>query len=157
MELTHLEKEFIKIYGIGKFDEIQNYMINNDIYDVYLLKRQLHQRELLLFAIKFGIIEIAIITFCKSNIEFDLNKILCEFYHSDVSDTISDNNVPIVHNYANKDGWYIDLSWDKFSKNRQNVIAYLIKLKKFSKWNHKCGIDYYKFNNKYEKFYNIFI
>jgi hypothetical protein len=159
MELTQLENEFIKIYEHEKFEEIKNYMINNNIFDVYLIRRN-NNRDLLLFAIKFGLMEIAIIIFCKTDDYYDLNKIFCEFYHLNtlskgMSEETEKSHVPIIYNFANREGWCVDLSWDKFSNNRKQVISYLNGLKKFSSRNYTNGIDYYKFNHKYEK--NCFI
>jgi hypothetical protein len=136
MDLTDLEREFIRVYGLEKFDDIKNFMIDNEIFDIYLIKRD-NERELLLFGIKFGIIEIVTVCYCRTDMFFDLNKIIFEFHDQDKS-------------------FSINTSWDKFSDLRINVIKYLIFLKKFSTRIYKYGVDYYKFNKKYEKYYDIY-
>jgi hypothetical protein len=143
-----LIENFTKIYGKRCTDGIYSYMIENDILNEFekIIDKP---TELFNFAVRYGIIEIVRYLYEQQNIEYDHDLILGfnTTLKSDVSTNQSTINQPVTTGSSN-DSLKLQII-DKFSRNRNICIKYLIDMKRYS--SHRCNNKrfYYRFNPKY--------
>ena len=143
MDLT---TQFIKIYTLEKYREIANYIEENDLLKEYtLIKDNMH--DLFYFSVRYGIFEIVKFLYEDKNIEYD-NDILHKF--NTVLNTndrpTSVNTVPIATDSTNTK---INVQVvDKFSRNRNICIHYLVYMYRFSKCRRDNKKFYYRYNKK---------
>ncbi|MCJ7636416.1 MAG: hypothetical protein MUO21_02910 [Nitrososphaeraceae archaeon] len=142
-------ENFTEIYGQQCVNEIYDFMIENELL-VEFEKIKNSKNDLFEFGVKYGIIEIVRFLYEQINVEYDHNVIL-GFDTTLNSSTETTNSMvtsqPITTGSSNNKLTIQVL--DKFSKNRNICINYLIRMKRYSKQRCSNKKFYYRFNRKY--------
>ena len=141
---------FRDFYGQDKINQIYEYIIDNEILEEFE-KVKNDKQALFSFAVKHGIFEIVKFLYERINIEYNINVILgfnSILESGKIAGTnISSLSIPIGTGSSN-DRVNIQV-WDKFTKNRNICITYLINMIKYSKQRSSNKKFYYRFNPKY--------
>ena len=144
-----LIERFRNYYGDERINEIYGYIVDNELVDKFERIKN-NKQELFNFAVKYGIVEIVKFLYERINIEYNL-EVITGFNSTLESgkngSSVSSSNVPITTGSSN-DTIHIQV-WDKFSKNRNICINYLINMIKYSKQRSSNKKFYYRFNPKY--------
>ena len=145
MKTDDLIKEFIDIKGEEIYEQIHEYLIDNDIYEEFQTIYP-DVNKLFAFSIKYGIFDLMTFLYEDLNIEYNLN--ILQDYDGQINknSNTDPNKVLIDGSSSGKQGLNLRLE-DKFSKNRNICIAYLMESRKWSKMNFEKGNFYYKCNN----------
>ena len=144
----NLIDSFRDFYGQDCINNIFIYMQDNEIVEEFE-KIKDKPIDLFIFSVKYGIIEIVQFMYEKLDIEYDHSLIL-GFDSVLTTSTNTDSHIaaPIVTDSRN-DKCSVQV-WDKFSKDRNICIAYLVKMMRYSKHRSANKKFYYKFNKKYQ-------
>ncbi|ARF10034.1 hypothetical protein Indivirus_9_11 [Indivirus ILV1] len=135
---------FISLYGQKKADEILQYMEKYEILDEFNNCENI-ESKLFFFSVKYGIIDIVKFLYEKLNIEYDYD-ILYRFNITLDSNEMISTKLLIPLNSSSVEGKMLNLiQSDKFSKNRNLCISYLIDMKKYSRLSFKNKKFYYKY------------
>jgi hypothetical protein len=137
---------FISEYGYEKYEQISNYIEENNLLDEYNFIKN-NTQELFYFSIKYGIFEIVKFLYEDVNIEYD-NSILHQFSTVINSSDIPNrsNSIPITTGSTNTK---LNVQVvDKFTRNRNKCIHYLIYMYRYSKLRRENKKFYYRFNKK---------
>jgi hypothetical protein len=150
-----LEKEFIDVFGIKIYDNIKNYIIENDIMDFYMISNN-DPYLLLKFGFRFGILPIVAFCYCINKCKVHLNNLIGEFYINISTDTINDNDysIPLVHDMNARDGITLT-TFDKYTICRNKCVQYMVDMKKFSRYTLEKGKFMYMICDKYVEQYNL--
>lgn len=141
---------FIELKGQELYDQIYEYLIDNGIYDEF---QEIYpdKDKLFAFSIKYGIYDIMTFLYEDFNLEYDL-KVLSEYDNQLKKDEMDPSKVLVEGGGSKNQGLKLHFD-DKFSKNRNICIAYLMESRKWSQMKYKNGGFYYKCkNNKRRKF-----
>lgn len=156
MEPTPLEQQFLDVYGSPTFERIQDFVLRNDILDFYLKSRH-SSRDLFDFGLHYGVIEIVAFCYCHLKVSVDINNVVSGYYKAITSspDTIdSDEATPVYSENGGNAGLIVG-TIDKFTPSRLECIRFMIRMKKFSKYNVEKGKFIYTIVDKYVKSHRL--
>ncbi len=137
---------FVMFYGVEKSNNLLTYMRENNIFDEFELCKE-DTGKLFIFGIKYGLIDIVKFLYEELYIEYD-HDILFGFDVTLNSRDILPTSLEIGVEYNSNGNTRLNLTtWDKFTRNRNICINYLIDMKKYSKMRYKNKKFYYKFIN----------
>lgn len=148
--MNNLVNEFIKKFGKQKYDDIYEYLAENEILDKFtdiISKKNASPDELYVFAIKYGIFEIVYLLYVYKMIPFNFS-IINQFYFGKSSDDeqIQDmlsTCVPVSGCDGDIFGGLNGKIEDKYSTNRNICINFMIEMKKYSSMKTKnCAFIY---------------
>lgn len=139
-----MDAKFIEIYGQHVYDEIKEYIIKNEILDIYLVMKD-KVETLFDFGFHYGIPEIVAFCYCIMKYEVDIPNVVQGYYKTITADEpeLIENDplgrpmmrsgvVPIETGLSDRDGITV-ASIDKFTQRRKKCIEYIIRMKKFSR------------------------
>lgn len=143
--LNSYEKLFSDTYGEGYFDDIKQFILQNDLMDFYQKARE--DPDLLLhFGFHYGILAIVAFCYCKLQVKTDINNVIGGYFKTINSTTpetiivedgtqkpVSGVGVPIIYSDSAKDGITF-ATIDKYTEARVKCMNYLLRMKKFSKY-----------------------
>jgi hypothetical protein len=118
-------------------------MLENDIFDEYE-KIKNDVIKLFNFSVKYGIYEIVKFLYERKGVEYD---ILAD-YGAVIKSTNPGPTDMVAMTGSSNTTCNIQV-WDKFTRNRNICISYLMNIKKYSKSRRNRKKFYYKFNPKY--------
>lgn len=150
MKTDDLIKEFIDIKGLKVYEQIKEYLIDHDICEEFIQNIYPDVNKLFAFSVKYGIYDLMTFLYEDLNIEYNLNILLDYDEQINKNQDIDPNKVLVDGSPSGKQGLNLRLE-DKFSKNRNICIAYLVASRKWSKINFEKGNFYYKYNNNKRK------
>jgi hypothetical protein len=149
MNYNYTFQEFIEIFGNSKYEEIYQFLYQNDLIDQFL--SIIDDLNLLFdFSLHYGILSLLQFLYQYKNVSYNY-KIL-EKYVKSINQNINfddPNLIPIISS-PNENSRVNYQILDKFSIKRNLCIEYLIYMKKFSKMNYINNNYIYKYNKKYD-------
>lgn len=166
--LTIYEKQFIETYGQDHFNELFDFIKDNDIVDFYNKARN-DPNDLCYFGFHYGLITIVAFCYCKLKLELDIHSITNGYFKQVNSSTIEYHqeknrqmaiNTPVIYDPSAPDG-IIFATIDKFTAKRVRCLNYLIKMIKFSRYKFKKETAkeklkyYYTIVDKYIEAYRL--
>ena len=141
MSITDRFREF---YGHDVVDQIYTYLVENEIIDEFNNVKG-NNDDLFGFAVRYGIFDIVKFLYERANIEYDHGLILG--FDTTLKSTPSSDTSNMTTGSSN-DKVNVEV-WDKFTRNRNICVNYLIRMKRYSKQRVSNKTFYYRFNSKY--------
>ena len=122
--MDNLTNEFINIYGIEKYNKIEEYIKDNNLNDEFN-KATGDMDKLFEFSIDYGIIDLVQFLFEFKELTFNFD-IVTKYYKTIGERNSQDNliNVPIINQNGGRNGLNIKIE-DRFSSMRNQCINYL--------------------------------
>ena len=140
-----LIENFADFFGEETVELIHLYMLENEIFDEFEMVKN-NTTLLFNFSVKYGILEIVRFLYERMQIEYDYD-IITNYNSVLKSNEPSPTDIVAMTGSGNT-SCNIQV-WDKFTKNRNRCLAYLIDMKKYSKRRCNNKKFYYRFNPKY--------
>ncbi|AYV82147.1 MAG: hypothetical protein Homavirus11_3 [Homavirus sp.] len=137
---------FNKIYGDQMCDNLFTYMLDNNIYDEFFDSYN-NYNKLFKFGLRYGIFEIIEYLYVHKGVSYDTS-MFNEFYMNLSSCDEVDPNKVAIEGSGIHTGLHIS-KMDKYTKNRNQCINYLLKLRKYSVYKYVNKKHIYTFNKKY--------
>lgn len=141
--MNELELGFIKTCGQDVYDEITEYIIDNDILDFYM-KARTTTMDLFNFGFHYGILPIVAYCYCKLKLPIDIHSTVSGYFkyvnsetptttESDASGkSMTGIGVELISNPHANDGIFFG-TLDKYTKARTACMEFLLNMKKFSR------------------------
>ena len=140
-----LIEDFVTSNGNDRVESIRLYMIENEIIDEFDTITN-DTIKLFNFSVKYGIFDIVKFLYEKKNVEYDYDILLD--YGSIIKSATPGPTDTVAMTGSSNTSVNVQI-WDKFSKNRNYCINYLVNMKKYSKSRRCHKKFYYRFNQKY--------
>jgi hypothetical protein len=139
--------EFIKLYGQTKYDQLYEYITENNLGEEFIKYIVTGDKTgLLRFGIKYGIFDIIEFLYVHKNVSYDIN-FLTEF--NKVIESETDANGAELRAEGISCGIHVE-TMDRFTHNRNSCINWLLEAKKYSRLTTIGKKQIYILNNKYK-------
>lgn len=128
--LNQIEAEFVDNFGLEIASLTKNFIVEHG-FDAEYRQASNNFSNLLLFGMKYGLVEIVAYCYCVKQVPVDIPSLIQQYTGKVENPIIPDNCVTVDGQRSSNISLGANL-WDRFSYQRQSCIQFLYRMIKFS-------------------------